>query len=151
MSGQAVAYYLTGTAMTVRPLTGNYEISTRLLERNASLKGLVLYGDVGQSVGIGVKDNKIQVWEVKNQKRTILKEEEIRAKKVWLKMKAEKGYQCRFYWSKNGKEWTELTTGTEFYNGNFLPPWDRSPRPGLLHQGAATEPAVFSSFKINYY
>lgn len=137
--------------MTVRPITGNYEVKTEVVGHNTSLKGLVLYGDAGQSVGIGIKGDTIVVWEVKNKKRTVLKEEATkRNQPLQLKMKVEKGYQCRFYRSENAKDWKEIVTGAQHYNGNFLPPWDRSPRPGLLHLGDTNEPAVFSFFDISY-
>ncbi|TKK66022.1 beta-xylosidase [Ilyomonas limi] len=149
LSGKTAADNLTGTALTVRPLSGDYEITTVIVNYNASLKGLVLYGDAGQSVGIGIKNNTVQIWEVKNQKRMILAEEEIRVKMpLQLKMKIDKGYQCRFYWSEEGKNWTEIKTGSDYYNAGFLPPWDRSPRPGLMQQGVVAEPAVFSFFTI---
>ncbi|GAB3162777.1 family 43 glycosylhydrolase [Telluribacter humicola] len=148
-SGQPTTGNLTGTAMTIRPLTGNYEMTTEVINNNISLKGLVLYGDAGQSVGIGVTDTKIQVWEVKKDKRTVLKEEKRSENgQVQLKMKVEKGYQIRFYWSNDGKGWKEVETGPTYYNGDFLPPWDRSPRPGLMQNGTA--PAAFGYFEIRY-
>jgi beta-xylosidase len=151
LSGQPASNNLTGTALTVRPLTGAYEITAEVINHNASLKGLVLYGDAGQSAGIGVKNNTIEVWEAKNEKRSIVKEEAVNSNQsLHLKMKVEKGYQCRFYWSEDGKDWKEVKTGGDYYNGDFLPPWDRSPRPGLLHQGSPSEPAIFSFFDITY-
>jgi beta-xylosidase len=151
LSGKTTSDNLTGTALTVRPLTGNYEVTTEVVNYNPSLKGLVLYGDAGQSIGVGIKNNIIQVWEVKNQKRTVLAEEEISMNKpLQLKMKVEKGYQCRFYSSKGGNDWKEIKAGSDYYNADFLPPWDRSPRPGLMQQGAAAEPAIFSFFAIAY-
>ncbi|WP_158642534.1 family 43 glycosylhydrolase [Chitinophaga japonensis] len=141
----------TGTVLTVRPLDGDYEISTEVANHNASLKGLVLYGDAGQSVGVGVKNDTVQVWEVKKGERSVLQESVIpRGEHLQLKMKVEKGYQCRFYWSKDGNTWNPLKTGEVYYNGEFLPPWDRSPRPGLMHQGAVAAPADFSYFEMRY-
>lgn len=151
LSGQATAVNLSGTALTIRPLTGNYEIITDIANRNAALKGLVLYGDAGQSVGIGIKEDMVQVWEVKKDKRSVLMEERIGANKpVQLKMRVEKGSRCRFYWSEDGKSWKEVSVNEDYYNGDFLPPWDRSPRPGLMHLGAETQPAVFGFFEIIY-
>ena len=151
LAGQAAANNLTGTALTVRPLTGNYEAATEVVRRNASLKGLVLYGDAGQAVGVGVRNSAVEVWEVKDNKRRVLKEEAINgANALQVKMQVEKGYHCRFFWREKGKQWNEVKVAGEYYKGDFLPPWDRSPRPGLLHQGAETEPAVFSFFEISY-
>lgn len=149
LSGQTISVNQSGTAVTVRPFAGNYEITTEVVNHNAALKGLVLYGDAGQSVGIGIKDDVVQVWEVKKDTRSVVKEEKISGNKpVQLKMKI-KGSQCRFYWSKNGK-WNEAAISNGSYNGSFLPPWDRSPRPGLLQLGPETQPALFSFFEIAY-
>jgi beta-xylosidase len=151
LSGKTDENNITGSVVTVRPITGHYEMTTRVVNHNASLKGLVLYGDAGQAVGIGVQNNEIEVWEVKNQKRLILKEETIAGNKfLYLKMRVEKGYQCRFFWSDDRIGWKELKTGGDYLNADFLPPWDRSPRPGLIHQGVITVPAVFSFFEITY-
>ena len=90
----------------------------------------------------------IQVWEVKKEKWSVLKEAVSGSSPVQLKIGVEKGSQLRFYWSENGKDWKELLVNGEFYNGDFLPPWDRSPRPGLMQYGA--EAAAFSFFEIRY-
>lgn len=149
LAGQTTADNPTGTAITIRPLTGNYELTTEVINQNASLKGLVLYGDAGQSAGIGVQDNIVQVWEVKKEKRSILNEEQVNTSKpIQLKMKVERGNQLRFYWRADGKSWKELAIGNACYQGDFLPPWDRSPRPGLLQNGTA--PAAFSYVSITY-
>lgn len=151
LSGQTASVNQAGTAVTVRPLTGNYEITTGVVNSNTALKGLVLYGDAGQSVGIGVRENVVQVWEVKKDKRSVVKEETVSVNKpIQLKIGVEKGYQCRFYWSEGGKDWKEAALPGAYYNGNFLPPWDRSPRPGLICLGTDMQPAVFSFFEIIY-
>lgn len=149
LSGEVFQLNLAGTAMTIRPLKGDYEISTQVANHNASLKSLVLYGDATQAVGIGVKGNSVEVWEVKKDKRVTLTKAQVSSSKpVELKMSVKNGSQLRFYWRQNQKTWKELTTQASAYNGEFLPPWDRSPRPGLLQQGAA--PALFNFFELQY-
>ena len=151
LTGRATADNLTGTALTVRPLTGTYTMTTEVAKRNAALQGLVLYGDAGQAVGIGVRNEAVEVWAVKDKKRMVLTETAVAASQpVQLKMTVAEGSWCRFFWRGNGQQWQEVTTGGAYYNGDFLPPWDRSPRPGLLHQGAETEPATFSFFEVAY-
>ncbi len=149
LSGQTTDDNPTGIVLTVRPIASNYEMTTEVINTNSSLKGLVLYGDAGQSVGIGIKNDMIQLWEVKKGERSVLKETKINGTgPVQLKMKANNGSQLRFYWKEKGKDWTELVIGAGPYDGNFLPPWDRSPRPGILQQGTA--PGAFSYFEIGY-
>jgi len=93
LSGKTTGNNSTGTVLTVRPLTGDYEISTEVIHHNASLKGLVLYGDAGQAVGIGVQNSTIQVWEVKSNKRRVVAQQPLGSNKpLRLRMKVEKGY-----------------------------------------------------------
>lgn len=142
----------TGTVLTVRPYSGNYEMVAAVLNHNSALKGLAVYGDASESCGIGIKENTIQLWEVKKNKRIILKEISlsISDKPIRFKIKVEDGYKIAFFWSENSSTWTPLKTENTFYNGDFLPPWDRSPRPGLHHVGEDKDQACFSDFRITY-
>ncbi len=149
LSGQTTPNDKTGTALTVRPCESNYEISTAVVNKNASLKGLTFYGDANQSAGVGIKNNTLQVWYVKDDVRNILKELPIKnVTPVYLKIKVEDGYKLRFYWSDVAGKWNEISTSKDYFNAAFTAPWDRSPRPGLLQQG--DEPAAFDFFAIRY-
>ncbi|MDR6197222.1 glycoside hydrolase family 43 protein [Siphonobacter sp. SORGH_AS_0500] len=151
LAGKNLQTNLAGTAMTIRPLKGDYEISTEVMNQNASLKSLVLYGDAAQAVGVGVKDRTVEVWEVKKDKRSVLRQEKLVSNEpVELKMTVKKGAELRFYWRQKSKTWKELPIQDSPYNGEFLPPWDRSPRPGVLQQGAITAPALFNFFDLHY-
>ncbi|WP_343217053.1 hypothetical protein [Hymenobacter profundi] len=150
LAGSVGADNLAGTALTVRPLMGTYTVTTEVAKHNATLKSLVLYGDASQAVGVGVRNDTVEVWAVKDKKRTVLQAVAIKAQQpVQMKMTVEQGSKCRFFWL-NSNSWIEVKTGGTYYKADFLPPWDRSPRPGLLHQGATTDPATFNSFAISY-
>ncbi|RYZ49515.1 MAG: beta-xylosidase, partial [Sphingobacteriales bacterium] len=149
LSGKITENNPTGVALTVRPIASNYEMTTEVIQSNGSLQGLVLYGDAGQAVGIGVKEDRVQVWEVKKGERSVLKEtKQSGSNPLQLKMTAENGSNLRFYWRAKGTGWKELLSDNTPYNGDFLPPWDRSPRPGLLQYGTVS--ATFSFFEIRY-
>jgi beta-xylosidase len=151
LAGKRTDANKTGTAITIRPEKGNYTITTGIENTNASLKGIVLYGDVANAVGIGIENNMLQLWEVKKGVRTILKSTTSNAAPLWLRLQVTEGYKCRFFWSPDKMAWTEIKAGTDdFYNAGHLPPWDRSARPGLLHLGAENAPAVFSEFTMKY-
>lgn len=152
LTGETDTANKTGTALTIRPVTGNYEITTSVVNRNASLKGLVVYGDEDESVGIGIRDTLIEVFEVKNNKKTILNyQQEAEKGEVYLKISVEQGFKLRFFWSRQKNSWYEIKAGKDtYYNGSFLPPWDRCPRPGILHYGKIKAAAGFSFFKIDY-
>jgi hypothetical protein len=122
-----------------------------VVNNNASLKGITLYGDANQSVGIGVVGNKVQLWEVKDNHKKILAESLTKQSAIRLRMLVAEGFKCRFFWSRDGVGYHELkAAGQLYYNGKRLPPWDRSPRPGLFHFGNKQAPAAFSFFSITY-
>lgn len=149
LSGNVTADNSTGTVLTVRPYKSNYAITTVVMNSNASLKGLVVYGDADRSVGIGIKNDSIQVWYVKDNSKEILQQIQVStAKPLYLKIQTNNGDQFRFYWSNVADKWHEITIGKDHFTADFLPQWDRSPRPGLLQQGS--EPAVFDFFEISY-
>ncbi len=90
----------------------------------------------GKPLALALPGNTVQIWETKDAASTMRGEQVITVSKpLYLKMKVQNGYQCRFYWSEGGRDWNEMSTGNEPYNSDFLPPWDRSPRPGLAAQG----------------
>ncbi|ANH84102.1 hypothetical protein A8C56_20640 [Niabella ginsenosidivorans] len=148
LSGKTTANNKTGTALTIRPYSANYEITTVVKNHNASLKGLVVYGDANQAVGIGVQNDLVQVWSVKDSVKKVLSEIPVKAAFVYLKITVRKGHQLQFFRGTADGAWKELTTGEPYFNADFLSQWDRSPRPGLIQQGTA--PAAFDFFKINY-
>ncbi|HWV66690.1 hypothetical protein, partial [Chitinophaga sp.] len=107
--------------------------------------------DVSAAAGIAVRNDTVAFWVIKDGKRTVPGEQKIPAANtpVYLKMAMLPDFTCRVYWKQQG-EWEELTPGKKAYNISFLPPWDRSPRPGLNFQGEPGENAAFSFFDIRY-
>jgi beta-xylosidase len=152
LSGAVEKTNHTGIALTVRPFKGNYEIETQITNRNTSLKGLTVYGDVGEAVGIGVSDNKVQVWEVKKKIKSILYESLLKSDRpVDLKITSVDGFKMTFYWRQYDVQWNSVNlSASSYYDASFLPAWDRSPRPGIHYQGSSKEDGCFSFFEIRY-
>lgn len=140
-----------GIALTVRPYSAAYEISTAVINNNQAAKGLIIYGDATAATGIAVRDNKVAYWISKDKKTTVLSAATIEqtGMPVFLKMIVSPDFTCRVYWKQQG-DWHELTPDKKPYQIGFLPPWDRSPRPGLNFQGSEKENAAFSFFEIKY-
>lgn len=147
LSGEITGDNASGTALTVRPYHGDYEMQVTVANRNAALKGLTVYGDASQSVGIGIRDDTLELWQVKDNRRTVLKTTTVTAHPVTLSIKIQKGFVMHFYWKNRTTPWTQLGSVPD---AGYLPPWDRSPRPGLLHQGDKNVPACFSDFHLVY-
>lgn len=152
LSGNTKEDNRAGTVLTVRPAYGDYEISTEVTDNNSSFKGLVIYGDANQAVFLGLKENKLQLTEIKDNVMAVLAEERINSEgALKLKISVEDGYKFRFFWNLEDDQWQEIqVSGSKFYDGSCLPQWDRSARPGLFHNGSKARPAVFSFFNIRY-
>ncbi|QNL52462.1 family 43 glycosylhydrolase [Olivibacter sp. SDN3] len=153
LSGETDSENLVGTALTIRPAYGEYAVTTEVTNQNASLKSLVVYGDMDQAIGVGVRDGHVELWEVKDGKRQVFQQKQIaQGSPVQLKIEAQEGAIYRFFYKQqNQPNWTELKDVAEYpYKASFLPPWDRSPRPGLVHQGELADHASFSNFTITY-
>lgn len=140
-----------GIALTLRPYAAAYEISTTVTNTNDASKGLIIYGDVSAAIGIAVRGQQVECWITKGDSKTVLNQQTLTSKgaPVSLKMVTLPDFTCRFYW-KQGNDWQELTPGNKPLDIKFLPPWDRSPRPGLNFAGKAGEKAEFSNFSISY-
>jgi beta-xylosidase len=140
-----------GTALTVRPYSAAYEISTVVLNHNKASKGLIIYGDASAATGIAVRDNKVEFWATKDDQRTVLKEKELQQPEqpVYLKMVVSPDFTCKVYW-KQGPDWQELTADNKPFSIGFLPPWDRSPRPGLSFLGREDDWSEFGFFDARY-
>jgi len=151
LSGSYDAQNLAGVAITVRPYSSTYEIQTSVLNTNGADKGLLVYGDVSASVGIAVHGNRVAFWAIKDGKKEVLREAPLQSARlpVYLKLKVYPDFTCRVYW-KQQADWEELTANEEPYSIQFLPPWDRSPRPGLNFSGNEQEKASFGFFEMKY-
>ena len=141
---------LTGIVVTVRPASANFEAKTEVMNFNSALKGLAYYGDANAALGIGVKDNEVQFWTVKDSVRTTVATSKIlMGKPVELKLKVADNLKVMVYYRQSADRWKELkSTGT--VSSSYLPQWDRSPRIGLHVNGRPEDEASFSSFEINY-
>lgn len=151
LSGSYDKQNLAGAVITVRPYSSAYEIQTAVLNENEADKGLLVYGDVSASVGVSVRGDKVAFWAIKNGKKEVFQEAPLQSTQlpVYLKLKVNPDFTCRVYW-KQQADWQELSANEEPYSIKFLPPWDRSPRPGLHVSGKPQEKASFGFFELKY-
>ncbi|GAA4322576.1 family 43 glycosylhydrolase [Mucilaginibacter gynuensis] len=148
LSGKVKAGNETGIVLTARPVSGSFEMTTTVANHNEALKGLAFYGDANAAIGIGTSGDKVILWQVKDNKYTILAETKAATSSpVQLKLSLNNSTTCSFFYKQGTGEWKPLTSTTPI-DINFLPQWDRSPRAGLHFKGNATEEAQFSAFGV---
>lgn len=146
LSGTQTADNQTGIALTVKPVSVNFDMTTEVVNRNNALKGLVIYGDANAAMGIGVEGDSVKVWTVQNNKRSVIGSAAIAVTAVELKITMNDGKNCNFFYKTAKTKWTELSSGI---STNALSQWDRNSRPGLLYSGKENEEAQFSFFRIH--
>ncbi|WP_285055954.1 glycoside hydrolase family 43 protein [Pedobacter ginsengisoli] len=138
-----------GIALTLRPVSTDFEMITTVGNQNSAQKGLIFYGDAGASVGVSARDDLAEFWIVKDSKRTVLGSSEIMIKvPVQLKMVVKPDLTCRVYVKQDQADWKELKGEGKPVVIDFLPQWDRSPRIGLNFKGDPDQDARFTAFEL---
>lgn len=146
LSGQLKKGSKHGTALCLRPQTPHYICETKVINTNASLKGLALYGDDKNMIVWGVKGDKLQLMSIRDNVEKVLYEAVAANKEMYLRVEVEKGCNFSFYRSDDGKVWQSVQDAS--LKGESLIRWDRVQRPGLLHNGDKNAPAEFEYFKM---
>ncbi|WP_134088485.1 glycoside hydrolase family 43 protein [Olivibacter sp. XZL3] len=151
LSGKYDAASNAGIALTLRPYSASYQISTSVLNNNKAEKGLIIYGDEKSSIGVSAQGENAVFWVMKDGKKQVLAQQHLLQKDlpVYLKMQMFPNFTCKAYWKQSG-DWKELVADSAGYAISFLPPWDRSPRPGLHFKGPETSNASFQFFDLTY-
>jgi xylan 1,4-beta-xylosidase len=143
-----------GAALGFATLAADYTATTTLLNPGSlpagTTAGIAALGDPKNAIGLLVGAGKLQVQEVHDGRARTLAEVALPAASpaVYLRIKAQGGSHYRFAFSPDGRTWTELLPETEAANGQFLPPWDRGVRVGIIAQGPTSATAVFERFEL---
>ena len=145
-----------GAALGRHTLTGTYTATTTLLTPAAlpagTTAGLAAHGDPKNALALTAGGGKLQLWERRDGKQQVLAETPLPAtagKAVQLRMQVTGGNSYRFSYSADGTTWTNPLPNDGAINGQFLPPWDRGVRVGVLAQGPTSVTAAFERFTLN--
>ncbi|AKQ47667.1 hypothetical protein TH63_11825 [Rufibacter radiotolerans] len=142
-----------GSMLGQRTKTGNYTAHTSVDLASlpqGTLAGLSAFGDPNNSVGVGVQDGNIVLWQVKRKQKSELAKVPVTAQKsLQFRLTVQDGNKLAFAWSSDNKTWNPLNNG-QALDGSFLPPWDRGVRVGLTAKGPANATATFNSFSLTH-
>lgn len=123
----------TGSVLAQATLSYSYEATTSIKVQESTFSGLSGFGDINNAVGISANKDKIIIWKVQGNKRTIVAQTNTPAvTTIQFKLVTQQGNHLQFFYSIDGQKW-ESPGGV--LNGDFLPPWDRSVRVALVSQG----------------
>lgn len=137
-----------GIVLTTKPVSNHFVTETTVLNHNAALKGLAFYGDANAALGIGLQNDQVILWQVRNNTFSKLAQAKaIRSAPVKLRLALNTDGSCKFYYSQNKNSWKELKTDSVKYADKLMQ-WDRSPRVGLHFKGDKQSTAQFADFSI---
>lgn len=148
LSGTPKKDNLHGTALCLRPVSSDYSVETQVVNTNNSLKGLTMYGDNKNLIVLGCSGNRLMISAIVDNKEQILNEVSLPVQSAYLRMNVSNGNTLSFFWSQDGKRWTQLNVDKQALDSLRLTPWDRVSRVGLIHRGDANQPAEFAYFKM---
>jgi xylan 1,4-beta-xylosidase len=136
-----------GSYIGQRVYTDNYTVDITLNLNSDAETGIALIGDEKNLVYASRLANKIQVVKVENDKETIVRQIKFKAREgLHLRIVAEKNSKLRFFWSADGLQFTPLHES--FIEADFLPPWDRGVRAGIMSKGEPHQSSVIREFRI---
>ncbi|MFC7669941.1 family 43 glycosylhydrolase [Hymenobacter humi] len=145
-----------GAALGRHTLTGNYTASTTLLMPAAlptsATAGIAAHGDPKNMLALTAGGGKLQLWERRDGQQKVLAETALpatAAKAVQMRMQVSGGNSYRFAYSTDGTTWTNPLANDGAISGQFLPPWDRGVRVGVLAQGPTSVTASFERFALS--
>jgi len=147
LSGQPEDDNKTGTALCLRTVSPDYEIITCLKESKALCSGLTLYGDKDNLIVFGREGDNLILKQIrKGEEKSFYKD--ILQGSIHLKISISEGCRASYFTSADGEQWRRLSVPEDAGDASYLPPWDRSFRPGLIHIGDNLHPAEFTYCKF---
>ncbi|MGV3557069.1 glycoside hydrolase family 43 protein [Larkinella arboricola] len=129
---------------------GTYLLSATVDPKPDVLQSVSLYGDAKNALGLGVREGMLELWQVKDGVRQVLKSQPLPATSapVTLQLKSRFGQFYDFYWA-SGEDKPKPFTSSPV-DGAFLPRWDRAPRVGLSVSGEQQGRGSVRSVDLRY-
>lgn len=147
LSGSYASENKVGVVITRRPVLPQYQMEVSVENKNEARKGLVIYGDVKNAIGLSVVADSVIYWAVKDGEAFVLAASKVAAGAIRLKMVVSDSLEV-FYRSESGS-WQAVAPSRQV-SFQELSPWDRSARPGLHFSGNKDDKAVFGDFSLSY-
>ena len=135
LSGQPITHPEAGAALCLRPTSAHYRLETVVLNQDESWKGITLYGDDQNWISLGCQAEKVAIKLRLDGKAQQLIEQRQPGPVTYLRMEVEEGIQCRFFSSRDGRNWQAIPLSLPAETTQALTRWDRIARPGLYQSG----------------
>lgn len=116
-------------------------------QKSSAAAGVGAIGDEKNTISALYEKGVVRVVQVRDGTVTELaKKTFAKTAKPYLRMQVRNGKEIRFFYSKNGRSFTELTMHA--IDGAYLPPWDRAIRSGIISRGEEGSAGVFDHYEM---
>ncbi len=129
---------------------GAFRFSATIYPQQDLLQSICLYGDSKNKLGLGVRAGQLELWQVKDGVRSVLKTEILAdtAQPVTLQLQSRAGRFYQLGWGPDAKNIKLLAEAP--LDGSFLPRWDRAPRAGISLSGAVSSASRVQQITMTY-
>lgn len=129
---------------------GSFTLAADIKPQAELLQSICLYGDAANALGFGVRGGQLELWQLKEGVRTILKTTALpdTVQVVQLQLKSTHGRFYHFSWS-DASGTLHSVTETPL-DGAYLPRWDRAPRAGIHASGNTNTTSLIKTVTIHY-
>jgi beta-xylosidase len=128
---------------------GTYTFAVEVQPQPDVLQSICVYGDAHNALGLGVRNDSLLLWQVKEGTQQILQTVGLRKQPVELLLHATEGGRYQFSWWYKGRM-EPVPVNAQPIDGAFLPRWDRAPRVGISATGARRSYGQFRSVAMKY-
>ncbi len=129
---------------------GTYTFSAEISPQNDVRQNICLYGDATNALGFGIQKGSLELWQVKDGVRTILKSQPVpdNTSPVNLQLHSRLGQFYTFSWGTKDSPLKSILDAP--LDGSFLPRWDRASRVGITVSGANKGRSLVRSIQMKY-
>ena len=142
----------TGSFLGLVIQKGTYTFSADITPQPGILQSICVYGDANNSLGFGIRNDSLELWQVKDGVRQVLKNhrltENVSESDITLQVHSHVGQYYTYSWQTSGGKPQQITTNP--VNGSFLPRWDRAPRIGISVSGPPHTHSLIRTVSLTY-
>lgn len=140
----------TGSFLGLVIKNGTFTFSAEMSPQGNILQSLCLYGDASNALGFGVKKGWLELWQIREGIRNVLKTQPLpeNTSSVILQLHSRFGQFYTFDWETKGDRSHRVTETMP--DGSFLPRWDRAPRIGISVSGDSKGNSLVRSVRMTY-
>lgn len=137
-----------GTFVAQKVFSSDYESELEIdLRKSSAETGIALIGDEKNMVAASVKNRVLTVWTLQNDEKKVIATKSLRRLKTTrLRLQVRQNKDVTFLLGDKNHYFTPLHDAV--IDGQYLPPWDRALRVGIIASGPSSQKAVVHEFTL---